>query len=189
MHDFSFTAADQLNLENYFSARKLSIDIAFLQGYLFATCIDPNGIEVEKWLKTLTNADPELDESIAFALMALHHEISEQVYETEFQLPWNGETPLEQKINWAEGFLMAATPFYEQLMSSPLADDIKQALQVSTEQLGLFALGEQQLTIYCDKVGQSLTEFQLTQAQLAAEFAASYAELVEVAAVNSGLFE
>lgn len=51
MHDFSFTAADQLNLENYFSARKLSIDIAFLQGYLFATCIDPNGIELISGLR------------------------------------------------------------------------------------------------------------------------------------------
>ncbi|MEJ6476000.1 UPF0149 family protein [Pseudoalteromonas piscicida] len=189
MQDFSFTAAHQQCLEQYFSERKLSIDIAFLQGYLFATCIDPNGIEVEKWLKTLTNADPQLDERVAFALMALHHEISEQVYETGFQLPWHSETPLPQKINWAEGFLMAATPFYEQLMSSPLTEEIKQALQMSTEQLGLFALGEQQLTIYCDKIGQSFAEFQTTQAQLANEFAASYAELVEVAAVNSGLFE
>ena len=35
----------------------------------------------------------------------------------------------------------------------------------------------------------TLAIFQLTQAQLADEFAASYAELVEVAAVNSGLFD
>ncbi|RRS07242.1 hypothetical protein EAG18_17895 [Pseudoalteromonas sp. J010] len=189
MHNFSFTPAQQHCLENYFSTRKLSIDISFLQGYLYATCIDPNGIEAQQWLKVLTNADPALDESVVFALMALHHEISEQVYETGFTLPWHADTPLPEKINWAEGFLMAATPFYEQLMSSPLADDIKQALQVSTEQLGLFALGEHQLTLYCEKIGQSLEEFQVTQAQLADEFAGSYAELVEVAAVKSGLFE
>ena len=189
MYNIEFSDEQQQAVLGYFAERDIAIDLPFLQGFLFATCVDPNGIEVEQWLKTLTKDDQALDEAIAVALMALHHEISEQVYESGFQLPWHATSPLQQKHSWCEGFLMAATPFYQQLMASPLNDELKQALQVSTEQLGLFSLDEAQLQAYCAQVKQPLAEFIQEQSELAAEFAPAYAELVEVAAVNSGLFE
>ncbi|WP_440054320.1 UPF0149 family protein [Pseudoalteromonas sp. T1lg65] len=189
MYQFNFTEEHLACIENYLQAHALSTNFAFLQGYLFAVSVSPDGIEVEQWLNVITHNDDSLDEQVAFALMALHHQITEAVYQSGFSLPWNEDTCLSEKESWCEGFLMGAMPFYEKLMASSLDDELKQALSVSTEQLGFFSLGEQQLQAFCTQTGQDLEHLVQQQSELAEEFAPAYAELVEAAAVASGLYD
>jgi hypothetical protein len=60
--------------------------------------------------------------------------------------------------------------------------EIAQALQVSTEQLGFFALLSEQITHYCDVNGLNADAFLHEQYQLMAEFANQYAGLIEASA-------
>lgn len=188
MLEFNFTQAHQALLEAYLTGNEKALSYPACQGYLFASICSPAGVEVEQWLAVLTANDDTLEESCVFAFMALHHQISEQVFSGQFDLPWL-TWAFTEKQAWSQGFLMGIEHFYARLVNATnLTDDMRQALMTATEQLGFFSLEEQQVAQFCEQNALVFDDFCMQQALLASDFAPAYAELIEAAAIESGLY-
>jgi len=189
MLEFSFTEQHKALLEGYLSSSEQALSYAVCEGYLFAIICSPAGIEVEQWLTAVSGGDEQIAEEHVFALMALHHDISERVFSGQFQLPYRSTAVVELQ-QWSQGFLAGIEHFYAELVNSgALNNEMKQALISSTEQLGFFSLEQSQIAQFCDVNGFEIQTFYQQQHELANEFAMAYVQLVENAAVESGLYD
>ncbi|TMO58476.1 UPF0149 family protein [Pseudoalteromonas phenolica] len=189
MLEFSFTEQHKALLTDYLSSTEQALPYAVCEGYLFAIICSPVGIEMEQWLTIVSGGDEQIAEEHVFALMALHHDISERVFSGQFQLPYTSMAVAELQ-QWSQGFLAGIEHFYAGLVNSEvLNDELKQALISSTEQLGFFSLDQSQIAAYCDANNVELNSFCQQQHEIANEFAVAYVQLVENAAVESGLYE
>ncbi|CAM4287571.1 UPF0149 family protein [Pseudoalteromonas byunsanensis] len=190
MLDFSFTPEHEKLLANYLASRSEAMSLTMTQGYLFALICGPNAVDVEQWLHDVSAADDKIDESVVFAFMALHHHISEQVFAGHYQLPWTALSDYQQRHQWSIGFITGAQPYFDALLvADALSCELKEALQVATEQLAFFSLSQSQVSDYCDQLNCDEVEFLAQQSNLACEFAKGYAQLIEVVAVASGLYD
>ncbi|MBD1582349.1 UPF0149 family protein [Pseudoalteromonas sp. S16_S37] len=190
MLEFSFTPEHRQLLEHYISQREGAMPLSWVQGYLFASICGPNAVEVEQWLAEITVHDQDIDESVVFAYMALHHQITEQVFAGTYQLPWLNDTEYSLRQLWSMGFLSGVQGYFEQLQASnELSSELKEALQMATEQLAFFSLEHSQVSQYCAQSQCDESVFLDQQAQLAQEFAQGYAELIEAVALQSGLYD
>ncbi|MBE0369788.1 MULTISPECIES: UPF0149 family protein [Pseudoalteromonas] len=188
--DFKYTAQQQAVLNQYFSTRDTAFNLEQVAGYFFAQICSPDATEVEQWMKVITAEDDAISEDVVFALMALHHDISEQVYSDCFCLKWHEDTHYLDCQQWSRGFLLGVTPYYERLIhTQEVSEELKQALQMSTEQLSFFTLEESQVKTYCQQTNTDMTLFIQQQMQLAGEFAGGYAQLIEATAISSGLYD
>ena len=188
--EFSYTEAHQRLLTEYLSMREGAFNLAQVSGYLFAQICSPDAVEVEQWIAIITADDNALAEDVMFAFMAFHHDISERVYTEQYRLEWDKKSSYTCRQHWSQGFLVGAEPYYEKLLNAQtLPDELKQALQMATEQLSFFSLAESQVREYCQKTGVVPMEFIAQQAELASEFANGYAQLIEAAALSSGLYD
>jgi len=157
MLEFSFTAQHKALLTDYLSSTELALPYAVCEGYLFAIICSPAGIEMEQWLTTVSGGDEQIAEEHVFALMALHHDISERVFSGQFQLPYASKAVVELQ-QWSQGFLAGIEHFYAELVNSVVLND--------------------ELNSFCQQ-----------QHAIANEFAMAYVQLVENAAVESGLYD
>lgn len=189
MLEFSFTEQHKALLTDYLSSTEQALPYAVCEGYLFAIICSPAGIEMEQWLTIVSGGDEQIAEEHVFALMALHHDISERVFSGQFQLPYTSMAVTELQ-QWSQGFLAGIEHFYADLVNSEaLNDGLKQALISSTEQLGFFSLEQSQIAAYCDANNVELNSFCQQQHEIANELAVAYVQLVENAAVESGLYD
>ncbi|WP_404391981.1 UPF0149 family protein [Pseudoalteromonas phenolica] len=189
MLEFSFTEQHKALLEGYLSSSEQALPYAVCEGYLFAIICSPAGIEVEQWLTAVSGGDEQIAEEHVFALMALHHDISERVFSGQFQIPYPSSA-FAKLQQWSQGFLAGIEHFYAELVNSDvLNNEMKQALISSTEQLGFFSLEQSQIAQFCDVNGFEIQTFYQQQYELANEFALAYVQLVENAAVESGLYD
>ena len=188
MLEFTYTDEHKALLADYVSRVEQALPYAVCEGYLFATICSPAGVEVEQWLAVVSGGDEHIAEEHVFAFMALHHDISERVFAGQFQLPYTSSAVIELQ-QWSQGFLAGIEHFYAELVKSDiLNDELKQALISTTEQLGFFALEQSQIAQFCDVNGLDIQEFCLQQHALANEFATAYVQLVDNAAIESGLY-
>jgi len=189
MLEFSFTEQHKALLTDYLSSTEQALPYAVCEGYLFAIICSPAGIEMEQWLTIVSGGDEQIAEEHVFALMALHHDISERVFSGQFQLPY-ASTAIVELQQWSQGFLAGIEHFYAELVNSAVSNDkLTQALISSTEQLGFFALEQSQIAAYCDANNVELNSFCQQQYAIANEFALAYVQLVENTAVESGLYD
>ena len=111
MLEFSYTEAHQTLLKAYLSQSEQAMPYALCEGYLFATICSPAGIEAEQWLTAVSGGDELIAEEQVFALMALHHDISEHVFNGSFQLSY-GIAEYDSLQQWSQGFLLGIEHFY-----------------------------------------------------------------------------
>jgi uncharacterized protein YecA (UPF0149 family) len=190
MLEFNYTEQHKALLSTYLANRPSAMTLSQAEGYLFALICSPSATEVEQWLNEITANDTQLSEEVVFALMALHHQISEQVFSQQYALPWSEMTAYQSKQEWSIGFLQGAQPYFEYLIQAHgLSEDLKQALQMATEQLAFFSLSSEQVRSYCEQLNCDEHIFVSEQTALAKDFAPSYAQLIENVAVASGLFD
>lgn len=193
MMDFSYQPAHEALLIAYLDQRMQTnpevFELKALEGFLFATVCSPDGIEPEMWLSHVTGGDEQISEDVVFAMLALHHHISEQVFSSGFTLPFDEASPWQDKQLWSTGFLHGCQSYLNKLNESEqLSDELKQALVTSTELLGFFSLEYAQVEAYCQSIEADVNDFVTQQFQLAAEVAPAYAELIEQVALGSGLY-
>lgn len=188
MLEFTYTKAHQTLLKAYLSQSEQAMPYPLCEGYLFATICSPAGIEVEQWLTTVSGGDELIAEEQVFALMALHHDISERVFNGSFQLSY-GIAEYDSLQQWSQGFLLGIEHFYADLANAELlTDELRQALIAATEQLSFFSLEQAQVKQFCEINSLDLVSFCAEQYALANEFSPAYAQLIENAAVASGLY-
>ena len=192
MLDFIYTKEQQTQLEDFLTAtdddRAMSLMMA--QGYLFALICGPSPLEVEQWLEEIVPDRAPFDEQIVFAFMALYHDISEAVFNDSYTLPIGTHYDYSTIQQWSMGFLHGVNSYFQLLLdASRVPKELKEALQMSTEQLSFFSLEFQQIETYCKANKLVVTAFITQQLELANEFAPGYAQLIEAVAVESGLFD
>ena len=193
---FTEQHAEQLN--NFLAGHSQAMTLAQSQGYLFAVICSPEPLDVHEWLEVIVpNTQGQLDEEILFSFMALYHQISEQVYETGFKLPVSlkhhadndSYLDLDDCQMWCQGFIQGAQVYYNKLSQvTGLDAALLEALQTAYASLGFFALDADVIAAIAKQ--NNLSEVQLAQSQyeLIGDFALGFAELIEIVAVQSGLY-
>ncbi|MEI8705422.1 UPF0149 family protein [Pseudoalteromonas sp. B62] len=183
-----FTELHAKQLSTFLDTQPQAMTLLQSQGYLFGVICSPEPLDVHEWLDTiLSNKANDLDEETLFLFMALYHQISEQVFEAGYKLPANYDIYFCK--SWSEGFLQATTMYTQKLLDAPqLEVQYKEALESAQATLSFFALDEQ---IISQIAAQNLMNEQLLclqQYELMGDFALGFAELVEIVALNSGLY-
>lgn len=186
-------------LREYLSAAGNAMPLAQVQGYLFALICAPAPIEEEQWLQeVLGDQAADCDESVLFALMGLHQEISEQVFESGYKLTsnvtvaqhWQDNLAVDAELHqWAQGFVLGVSYYLEPLLNAPACpEQSKDMLAQAVTVLGLFADAEQ-FSIHAASSGQDEQTFNDALVDMMADFSLGFAELIELTAVQSGLFD
>ncbi|WP_217875601.1 YecA/YgfB family protein [Pseudoalteromonas shioyasakiensis] len=185
-------------LSQFLAQHQDALSLAQTQGYLFAVICAPEPLDVHQWLEEVApGSDGQMDEQVLFAFMALYQQISEQVFETGFTLPVSLQLSsqgqqyldIQECQHWSQGFMHGAQGYVNKLLSAPeLADELKEALATALQSLAFFTLETSEIAALATDNG--LSEGQLCQQQYEVmnEFAAGFAELIEVVAVNSQLY-
>ena len=183
-----FTEQHAKQLSTFLDTQSQAMTLTQSQGYLFGVICSPEPLDVHEWMAAiLPNTANNVDEEMLFLFMALYHQISEQVFEVGYKLP--AQYNYEFCSNWSAGFVMATTSYTQKLLSSTaLEAEYKQALESAQATLSFFALDGQ--TISQIALQNSIDEQLLCQQQyeLMGDFALGFAELVEIVALNSGLY-
>lgn len=188
MLELTYTSCQRALLKEYFALPNNRMTYEQCEGYLFAIICSPDGIEAEQWLAFVSGQDEHITEEQVFALMALHYDISEQVFNEKFILPYQ-PSDFDSLHQWSQGFLIGVENFYSGLVNSELlGNELRQALVLATEQLGFFSLEFAQINQYCEVNAREVSEFCNEQHTLANDFAKNYAQLIETTAVASDLY-
>ena len=183
-----FTEQHAKQLSTFLDTQSQAMTLTQSQGYLFGVICSPEPLDVHEWMAAiLPNTANNVDEEMLFLFMALYHQISEQVFEVGYKLP--AQYNYEFCSNWSAGFVTATTSYTQKLLSATaLEAEYKQALESAQATLSFFALDGQ--TISQIALQNSIDEQLLCQQQyeLMGDFALGFAELVEIVALNSGLY-
>ncbi|KPH92867.1 hypothetical protein AMS58_20380 [Pseudoalteromonas porphyrae] len=193
-----FTLQHSQQLSAFLASRKGAMTLPQSQGYLFAIICSPEPLDVHEWLEQIIpDIQGQLEEQMLFSFMAMYHQISEQVYETGFKLPVSLQIgadnenylDLHECQQWCLGFVHGSQSYVDKLMQAgSLSVELKEALQTAYASLGFFALEPEVIATIAQK--NQLSDAQLSQQQyeLMGDFALGFAELIEIIAVQSGLY-
>ena len=172
---------------------------AQLQGYLFALICAPEPLDVEVWVKQAVGDDlSQLSQDHLFALMALHNEMSEQVFDTGFQLPdyfkvahsLSPQMLVQSEAQlWSLGFAQGAKEYTTALLKSDeLPEEFATTFSFAYHCLAFLAEPDK-LAASATKQGHELAQYCHHMLTLMADFSLGFAELVEAAALASGFFQ
>ena len=183
-----FTEQHAELLSAFLSTQPGAMSLTQSQGYLFGIICSPEPLEVHQWLENiLPNTANDLDEDMLFLFMALHHQVSEQVFELGYKLPAKFEREFCQQ--WSTGFLTASQSYTHTLLSSEqLEVQYKQALESAQATLSFFALDKPTITQIAEQNNIDESHLCEQQYELMGDFALGFAELIEIVALNSGLY-
>ena len=183
-----FTEQHAKLLSEFLNTQSGAMSLTQSQGYLFGVICSPEPLEVHQWLENiLPNTANDLDEDMLFLFMALHHQVSEQVFELGYKLPAEFEYDFCQQ--WSAGFLTASQAYTHKLLASEqLGSQYKQALESAQATLSFFALDKPIIAQIAQR--NNIDELHLCEQQyeLMGDFALGFAELIEIVALNSGLY-
>ncbi len=183
-----FTEQHAKLLSEFLNTQSGAMSLTQSQGYLFGVICSPEPLEVHQWLENiLPDTANDLDEDMLFLFMALHHQVSEQVFELGYKLPAEFEYDFCQQ--WSAGFLTASQAYTHKLLASKQLDiQYKQALESAQATLSFFALDKQIIAQIAQQ--NNIDELHLCEQQyeLMGDFALGFAELIEIVALNSGLY-
>ena len=125
-----FTEQHAKLLSEFLNTQSGAMSLTQSQGYLFGVICSPEPLEVHQWLENiLPDTANDLDEDMLFLFMALHHQVSEQVFELGYKLPAEFEYDFCQQ--WSAGFLTASQAYTHKLLASEQLDS--QYKQVITQ--------------------------------------------------------
>ncbi len=186
-------------LESFLNGNADTMPFAKVQGYLFALVCAPSPIDEEYWLaEVLGEEAAQTDDSVLFALMNLHHHVSEQVYETGFNLQksvylhadWKANLAIDSPISlWASGFNLGVGLYIDTLLNAELIEvDTKEMLTQAVLVLGLFS-SESDFVEIAKANAQSEQDFHDNVLDMMGDFSLGFADLIEISAVQSGLFD
>lgn len=170
----------------------------YVCGYLFALVCAPEPVEFETWMQDLIPSQvEEVDEALLFNLVNLHGALSEQIYETGFDLHKHLSLDVTQAdyaaedapvVQWSSGFAQGVSYYIDNLASAEQVDDAhRDALLQAATVLSLFS-DQDALRAQARANDLPTTEFALVIWDMMGDFAVGFAELIEQVALQSGLY-
>lgn len=178
---------------------KETLSLIAMKGFFFGLVASPSPVETEDWMDMIFGgaAPKNISDDKLFAIISVYNEISEQVYETGAQLPAEciASQPFELNFQsghafneWCIGFAIGAAFYYESLVRSLSEDsDIAQALQTAYLCLSYYSSASTAKQIA--QIQQvEWEDFSESIHDMFPDFITAYAQIIEQAALASGLF-
>lgn len=171
------------------------------KGFLFALVCAPKPIETDVWLSQILGGELPADiaEDKLFALITLHNQIGNQVYEEGMKLPTQLEFSAGCDANflaghplheWSLGFAVGSGFYAQDLMDAlPEDEDLFEAFSMAYMTLSFFANKESAQEIVELQRNDDLQTFSKEMYDLMPDFSLGFAALVEEAALASGLID
>ncbi|WP_276755705.1 UPF0149 family protein [Pseudoalteromonas marina] len=183
-----FTELHAKQLSTFLNTQPQAMTFEQSQGYLFGVICSPDPLDVHEWVDViLNNSANELDEETLFLFMAFYHQISEQVFEVGYKLPPQYDSVFCSQ--WSQGFLTASNAYTQKLLAATKLDaQYKEALETAQATLSFFALDTQLISQIASQNSMNTLQLCEQQYDLMGDFALGFAELVEIVALNSGLY-
>nr|WP_282560188.1 YecA family protein [Motilimonas cestriensis] len=169
------------------------------KGFLFALVCAPKPIETDVWLSQILGGELPADiaEDKLFALITLHNQIGNQVYEEGMKLPKQLEFSAGCEANflaghplheWCLGFAVGSGFYAQDLMDAlPEDEDLFEAFSMAYMTLSFFASKANAEAIAEFQDNGDLQTFSQEMYGLMPDFSLGFAALVEEAALASGL--
>lgn len=191
MQQIEFTPSDRAQLATWLESPSFAgnaMSIAELEGFLFALVCAPEPVSEELWLQSALPQQQlaELDEAHLFALMALHNDVSNRVFESGYQIsqviPFADEAHDNLRADamlhlWSLGVAKGLAFYIEPLVSADgLTEQLREALVMTLGHLCFFS----DLENPAEQAGFVIPVLD--------DFAAGFAALIETVALESGLF-
>lgn len=170
-----------------------------VKGFFFALVAAPQPVETETWLTSILGGElpDDVAEDKLFALITLHNQIGQQVYEEGFSLPEQLEYSEEFSANflaghplheWCLGFALGAAFYAQDMLDAlPEDDELFEAFSMAYMTLSFFANKSSAETIVELQGQGDLHVFSKEIYELMPDFAAGFAALVEETALASGV--
>ncbi|MBQ4834159.1 UPF0149 family protein [Pseudoalteromonas sp. MMG010] len=187
MHFPEFTEQHIQQLTAFLAEQPNSMTFSQSEGYLFAVICSPEPLEVHQWMANIIADENAVGEETLFLFMALYHKISEAVFNTGYKLPaaFNAQCMSQ----WCNGFITGSSAYSDKLLKqTQLPAEYVQALSSAQASLSFFALTSEAITEIAKQNNMSKERLIEQQYDLMKDFSLGYAELIEVVAVNSGLY-
>lgn len=177
-----------------------TLSLMAVKGYLFALVASPDPVEVEHWLTFIFagHEDLELPEDKIFALISVYNEISDQVYGDGGRLPAGVQYSPGAKDNfvpghplheWSLGFAHGIAFYNEKLMEAlPENTEVSEEYAIAIMTLGFFADWEMAQSVIALQEQTDVEAFSQLMFELTQEFVKGFAQLVEQAALATGLY-
>lgn len=177
-----------------------TLSLTAVKGYLFAVIASPDPIDVNQWLSLIFNNQPdEIPDEITLTLAQLYNHISDQVFDSGYQLPQIVEYSDVVEANflsghplheWSLGFACGVS-FYSSKMFEHMPAD--------TEINDTFSLCLMAMTYFSDRqvadevVAQqeqtNLMHFSPAMFEMINDLVGEFAQIVEHAALSTGLYD
>lgn len=189
MNSAEYTTSERAQLATWLedpSRAANTMSIAELEGFLFALVCAPEPIPEQEWLaEVLKQGVENLEENELFALMALHNDVSNRVFETGYKvtdvIPIADDPAANFSADsmlhlWSLGFAKGLAFFIEPVLSAPnLADELREALVMTLGHLCFFSDLENPAE-HAETVLPTLNDFTL-----------GFAALIETVVLDAGL--
>ncbi len=204
MNQSNLTQEETLQLASWLLSDETpvnSFSLMAVQGCFFALVCAPEPVEVEDWL-TLVLPDVDvkkIPQDKIYALISIFSEVSDQVFEATPVLPAECELSEEHEANflaghplheWCYGFVYGASFYDEKLLDTlPMEDEITQAFNTALMTLSFFANKETAQSFIDIEQETDLAETSQQVYDIIPDFIECYAELVEQAAMATGLYD
>ncbi len=171
------------------------------KGYLFALVCAPKPLPTDVWLAQILGGQlpSDIAEDKLFALITLHNQISQQVYEEGMKLPEQLEFSAGCDANflaghplheWCLGFAAGSAEYAEALLDAlPEDEELNEAFSMAYMTLSFFASKDNAQGIVELQDDADLGRFSREMYDLMPDFSLGFAALVEQAALASGMIE
>jgi hypothetical protein len=187
MHAPEFNAAHSRQLADFLSEQLNAMTLAQSEGYLFSVICSPEPLEVHQWLAKIVPNSDELEEGLLFSFMALYHKISEAVFGQGYTLPTVFNADYAKQ--WSKGFVTGSAVYAPKLLNHlGVPEEYAEALSFAQSCLSFFSLTNEGIADIAQQNKRTVNELSLQQYELMKDFSLGYAELIELVAINSGLY-
>ncbi len=167
-----------------------------VEGYLFALICAPEPVENEVWIREVFSGDiSHISDDRLFDLMAFYNHIAHQVFDIGYQIPKALVVTQDVQHNfipdsylhlWSVGFVKGICTYHEKLQVATQGE-VNIAFNMAIQYLSYFS--DIALASQLSKIEQvDLAQLNIKVFSLMNDFAVGFAELVEMAALESGLY-
>jgi len=177
-----------------------TLSLTAVKGFLFAIIASPEPVDVNQWLPLIfNNQAQEVPDEITLALAQLYNAISDDVFENGYQLPATVEYSEMVEANflsghplheWSLGFACGVN-FYSQTLfeQMPADSEINETFSLAIMAMTYFADRGIAQEVLDQQDETNVNQFSPIMYQMIIDLVAEYAQLVEQAALSTGLFD
>jgi len=200
LHTLTNEQEQQLSSWLLDKAPSQTLSLTAVKGYLFAIIASPDPIDVNQWLPLIFNNQAhEVPDEITLIIAQLYNSISDDIFDNGYQLPGVIECSEMNDANflsghplheWSLGFACGVNFYSHKIFDHLPADsEINETFSLSLMAMSYFADKEIAQEIVEQQEQTTIAQFSPVMYQMIVDLVPDYAQIVEQAALSTGLFD